>query len=206
MRNDPAARDDGVAMRPTTDRGRARGAVVGGLVVLAALGIGQLAAAFGTPAASPPVAIGQATIDASPQPLKSWAIRTFGADDKTVLVAGILAVLVVVALALGPVAVRRPGIGALAVAAAAALAAVCAVTRPEASAGWALPSILAGLAGLVALRVLVPTPSADRPGPGSERTVAYDRRRFLRAAVAVGAVGVGSAVVGVRRSRDRGAI
>ena len=40
-------------------------------------------------------------IDATPEWLKSWAIRTFGQNDKAVLVAGICLVLAVVALALG---------------------------------------------------------------------------------------------------------
>jgi DMSO/TMAO reductase YedYZ molybdopterin-dependent catalytic subunit len=183
--------------------------IAGVLVALVAVGVGQLAAAVGAPAASPVLVIGQAVIDASPQPVKSWAIRVFGSADKAVLVGGILIVLLVLAVALAPVAVRRPRVGLLALAAAAALGAAAAVTRPSASGGWAVPSLLAGAAGAGALSVLSAPlgdgwQAGDRGAP--ERAIAFDRRRFLRAALAVGAVGVGSAAVGVSRARNRSSI
>jgi hypothetical protein len=108
-------------MSPSAARSSALARLAGPLVVLLALGIGQLLAAFVTPAASPVVAIGQAAIDASPQAIRSWAIRVFGTADKDVLVAGILVVLVALALALGPLAMRRPRAGIAVVAAAAGL-------------------------------------------------------------------------------------
>jgi DMSO/TMAO reductase YedYZ molybdopterin-dependent catalytic subunit len=46
--------------------------------------------------------------------------------------------------------------------------------------------------------------AGDRGAP--ERASAFDRRRFLRAALAVGAVGVGSAAIGVSRARNRSSI
>jgi DMSO/TMAO reductase YedYZ molybdopterin-dependent catalytic subunit len=206
---------DRTHLEPTVAYGR----IAGLLVAVVALGVGQLAAAFGAPAASPVLAIGQAAIDTAPQPVRSWAIRTFGSADKSVLVAGILVVLAAAAVALGPAAIRRPRIGYLAMAGAAALGAVCAVTRPDATAGWAAPSLLAGLAGAVALRSFVSTADGRRAAAtrsdgerpvgeqlDGERLLAFDRRRFLRAAVVVGAVGVGSAAVGTRRSGERSAI
>jgi DMSO/TMAO reductase YedYZ molybdopterin-dependent catalytic subunit len=235
MRNDPAAEEDGTVVGGSGSRSgvRASGSglsattaarIAGLLVALVAIGVGQLAAALGTPAASPVLAVGKAIIDGSPQPVKSWAIRVFATADKAVLVTGILVVLLTVAVLLGPSAVRRPGVGLLALAIAAAVGAAAAVTRPGASSGWAVPSLLAGAAGAVALSRLSaplrePLGAAVRPTPArtdprvqgdvaasTERPIAFDRRRFLRAALVAGAVGVGSAAVGVSRARDRSAI
>jgi DMSO/TMAO reductase YedYZ molybdopterin-dependent catalytic subunit len=190
----------------------------GALVALAAIGVGELAAAFGEPAASPVLAVGKATIDGAPQPIKSWAIRVLGPADKAVLVAGIVAVLVAGAVALGPLAFRRPRTGLLAIATTAAIGAVAAATRPGASAGWAVPSLLAGMAAALAFvtlrRALTDGAQAGRgpardalpadgPEERSEPAVAFDRRRFLRAALTVGAVGAGSAALGVTRARNR---
>lgn len=190
--------------------GARRGGLIGLLVTGVALGVGQAAAALGTPAASPLLAVGQAAIDLSPQPVKSWAIRTFGTADKTVLVVGILVVLVVLALLLGPVAVRRRPIGFGAIAACGGLGVAAALSRPQASPGWAAPSVLAGLAAALALTWLTdPIDDArarrdDAAEPA--RPAAFDRRRFLRAALAVGAAGAGAATFGVVRSRDRSAV
>jgi DMSO/TMAO reductase YedYZ molybdopterin-dependent catalytic subunit len=191
---------------------------VGALVALVAIGVGQLTAAFGTPAASPVLAIGQAAIDGAPEAIKSWAIRVLGTADKPVLVAGIVVVLVGAAVALAPLALRRPRIGLVVIAAAALVGAVAALTRPSGSAAWAVPSLVAGAAGALAfwtLREALTDGSPVGRGPARDfaaaergfesagRPVAFDRRRFLRAAIAVGAVGAGSAAIGVSRARNR---
>lgn len=217
MRNGSDPSQDRIDVAPSAARPSAPARLAGALVVLAALGTGQLLAAFGTPAASPVVAIGQAAIDASPEALRSWAIRVFGTADKDVLVGGILVVLVVLALALGPLAIRRPRAGIAVVAAAAGLGVVAALTRPNASIGWAVPSLGAGIAGAIALWALAGTvtvspaggPEATEPAGGgalTNRAVAFDRRRFLRAALTLGAVGAGTAAIGVARARTRSAV
>ncbi|MGZ4108331.1 MAG: molybdopterin-dependent oxidoreductase [Actinomycetota bacterium] len=200
-------------MASSAVRSSALARLAGLLIVLVALGTGQLVAAFGTPAASPVVVIGQAAIDASPQALKSWAIRVFGAADKNVLVAGILVVLVALALALGPVAMRRPRAGIAVIGAAAGLGVLAALTRPNASIGWAVPSIVAGVAGAIALSTFAGTMTGSpvvagppEAGAAADRAVAFDRRQFLRAALAVGAVGAGTAAIGVSRARSRSAV
>ena len=72
---------------------RRRGALVGLLTVAVALGIAELTAAFvGGEQASPVIAVGGVAIDATPEWLKSFAIRTFGERDKDVLTIGILLV------------------------------------------------------------------------------------------------------------------
>jgi DMSO/TMAO reductase YedYZ molybdopterin-dependent catalytic subunit len=207
MRNGTASPEDGTLVRPSPRPSAVESRAAGLLVALLALGVGQLVAAFGTPAASPVVAIGQAAIDLSPQPVKSWAISTFGAADKDVLVAGVLAVVVVLALALGPAAMRSLAVGLAAVGTAAGVGVAAALTRSGASLGWAVPSLAAGLAGAIGLSVLAPR--AGRPaavGSPPERATALDRRAFLRAAIAVGGVALGSGAVGVSRSRNRASI
>jgi DMSO/TMAO reductase YedYZ molybdopterin-dependent catalytic subunit len=185
-----------------TMRSAAASRAVGLLVALVALAVGQLVAAFGTLAASPVVAIGQATIDGAPQPVKSWAIATFGSSDKAVLVAGIVAVVLVLALVLGPVAVRRPAFGLAALGVASGLGVVGALTRPEASPGWAVPSLAAGAAGAVALSALARRAPASAEA-SLPRPAAFDRRSFLRAALTVGAVTAGSGAIGLTRTRAR---
>ena len=71
----------------------------------------HLVAAFVAGPASPVIAVGQSVIDGSPEWLKSFAIRTFGSDDKTALLVGIAVVLAVVAASIGVAAIRRPWIG-----------------------------------------------------------------------------------------------
>jgi DMSO/TMAO reductase YedYZ molybdopterin-dependent catalytic subunit len=212
VRNGSGRSGDGSVVSSSAARSSALARLAGLLVVLVALGVGELVAAFATPAASPVIAIGQAAIDASPQPVKSWAIRVFGSADKDVFVAGIVVVLVALALALGPVALRRPRAGMAVVAAAAALGVLAALTRPDASAGWAVPSVAAGVAGALALSTLAgtvahrPVSAPTEPAAEAGRAVAFDRRRFLRAAMAVGAIGAGTAAIGVTRARNRSAV
>ncbi|MEU6784143.1 molybdopterin-dependent oxidoreductase [Nonomuraea angiospora] len=128
------------------------GLVAGGV----ALGIAQLVAAFAGAKSSPVVAVGDATIDLTPAPVKDFAIRTFGENDKTVLIAGVLIVVLgVIAPLIGTLAVRRLAYGyaGLAVFAAIGLAAV--LTRPEAGVLDALPTVVGVAAGAWALGWLV---------------------------------------------------
>ncbi|MER6002419.1 molybdopterin-dependent oxidoreductase [Nonomuraea angiospora] len=128
------------------------GLVAGGV----ALGIAQLVAAFAGAKSSPVVAVGDATIDLTPAPVKDFAIRTFGENDKTVLIAGVLIVVLgVIAPLIGTLAVRRLayGFAGLAVFAAIGLAAV--LTRPEAGILDALPTLVGVAAGAWTLGWLV---------------------------------------------------
>ena len=60
-----------------------------------AVGVGHLVAALVNPVASPLLAVGSALIDAAPTPAKEFAVRTFGTNDKPILVSSIGVVLVV---------------------------------------------------------------------------------------------------------------
>ena len=92
------------------------GAVSGLLAGAVALGVAQLTAGISGPLGSPVVAVGDVAINLTPVPVKEFAIAHFGSHDKDALLTGVLAVLLVAAIAAGLLAVRRtwPGLAVLA--------------------------------------------------------------------------------------------
>jgi Oxidoreductase molybdopterin binding domain len=82
--------------------------VVGVLGAGAALAAGDLVAAFIDPDSSPFLAVGNSAIDLTPLPLKDFAVRTFGTNDKLVLLSGMGAFLLAVAAIAGALSRRRP--------------------------------------------------------------------------------------------------
>ena len=152
-----------------------------GLITAAvALGVGQLVAGIVSPPASPVVAVGEAAIDRTPPPLKNFAINAFGSHDKTVLVAGILVLLAVFAAAFGVAAMRRLSYGLAGLAVFTGVGLIAALTRPTASASYAIPVLVGGAAGAVTMVLLVraahggapvargPEPAAlETPGPSA---------------------------------------
>ncbi|MFI2210561.1 sulfite oxidase [Streptomyces sp. NPDC020141] len=142
--------------RPPGGRRRvAAGALSGVLAAYLSLAVAELVSAAVRPESGPVIAVGGAAVDRTPAPLKDWAIRTFGANDKLVLLAGILTVLVLFALALGAFASRRRRAGAAGVLLFGAVGALAATGRPD-STGFldALPSLAGGLAGAALLYFL----------------------------------------------------
>ena len=71
----------------------------------AGLAAGELLVGAIDGAVSPVVAVGNKVIDLVPLPLKNWAVETFGTSDKVVLVVTTLAILFVVGIAIGTLAV-----------------------------------------------------------------------------------------------------
>ncbi len=147
------------------------GALIGLITTAVAIGTAQLVSGIVNPQASPILVVGQSAIDATPEWLKAFAIRTFGEQDKTVLLGGIGAVLLVVAVGLGIASIRRLWVGIAGLAAFGVLGVAAALTRPAAEPADALPTIAGAAAGVVALIVLRgavhPAPStADSPGVG----------------------------------------
>ncbi|MER5476797.1 molybdopterin-dependent oxidoreductase [Streptomyces sp. NPDC002734] len=115
-----------------------------------------VAAAVRRPRSGPVVAVGGASVDVTPAAVKDWAIRQFGADDKLVLQLGILAVVSLLALGLGVVAVRYRWAGIAGVLLLGCVGAAVAVGRPD-SAGVvdALPSAVGAATGAALLSLLV---------------------------------------------------
>ncbi len=133
-----------------------------GLITAAvALGVGQLVAGLTGSVGSPVVAVGSASIDLTPLPVKDFAISTFGSNDKTALVTGILVLLAVFAAVIGIVAVRRFRYGVAGLAVFTAVGLVAALSRPTAGAADILPSLAGGAAGLFVMWRLVQAADED---------------------------------------------
>jgi DMSO/TMAO reductase YedYZ molybdopterin-dependent catalytic subunit len=182
------------------------GAVLGIASAAVALGVAHLVAALVSGNASPVVAVGSAAIDLAPEWLKSFAIRTFGEQDKLVLLVGIGVVLTILAVVLGVASVRRPRTGLAGLAALGAAGALAALTRPDATWASALPALLgagAGAATLLSLhRRLVPIPAIPEP-PAPKALDPVERRRFLVAGGVALVVAGASAALGQVLSRRK---
>lgn len=153
--------------------GAASGLVAATAGVLAAHGTAAL-----VPGATPPVtAVGNRAIDWTPQPVKEWAIETFGAADKAVLVGGVLVTVAVLAAAAGVVGVRRRGVALAVLAGLAAVASVAMLTDRTATVGLApqvVPALVLTVVGvgglwwlLSSVRPAVPS-ALETDVPGSE--------------------------------------
>lgn len=179
------------------------GALSGLLAGYAALAAAELAAAVVRPRASPVVAVGGAAVDRTPTALKEWAIRNFATNDKLVLQLGIVAVLALLAVVLGLVAVRHRRVGSAGVLLFGVIGALAATTRPDSTGiADAVPSVVGALVGAWLLYALSgrarSTPTDEPPGRGTEP--GWDRRGFITLATAAAAVSTGAGLL-ARSSR-----
>jgi DMSO/TMAO reductase YedYZ molybdopterin-dependent catalytic subunit len=152
------------------------GAVVGLLAAAVAIGAGQFASGLGVPQSSPVLAVGEAAIDLTPLPVKDFAISAFGANDKTVLLGGILLILAGYAAVVGMLAVRRLAFGLAGLAVFACIGVAAALSRPAADPGYVVPTLVGAAAGAVALAWLAraaaglePTTAGLAPAPAGPR-------------------------------------
>jgi DMSO/TMAO reductase YedYZ molybdopterin-dependent catalytic subunit len=148
------------------------GAVAGVLTAGAALGVGQLAAGLTGASGSPVVVVGELQIDFTPPWLKNFAITEFGADDKLVLVTGIVIVLGMFAALVGAAATRRMAYGMAGIAVFAAVGLTAAATRPDATIASLLPTLAATASAVAVLQLLIPL--ARPPARPVARAVSYD--------------------------------
>jgi DMSO/TMAO reductase YedYZ molybdopterin-dependent catalytic subunit len=121
------------------------------LAAAVAIGAAQLVAGLTAPASSPVLAVGQAAIDLTPQPVKDFAISAFGTADKTVLLGGILVVLALYAAVVGILAVRRLAFGMWGLGLFAFIGLWAALTRPGSTAAYLWPTLAGAAAGAFAL-------------------------------------------------------
>ncbi len=163
-------------------------ATTGFLAAACAVAIGHVIASLIAPAASPFLAVGSTLIDLAPQPLKAFAIATFGERDKDALLIGVAVAVAIGAAGIGLLALRDRRLGAAAVAVFGLIGAGAALARPTATPVAALPSLVGAAIGIAILLFLL-----ERI-PGRRVTDADPtRRRFL---VAAGAAGVLAATAG----------
>jgi len=150
------------------------GAVAGFLAAAVALGVANFTAAFVRPQASPIIAVGGAFIDRTPPALKNFAVEKFGENDKNMLLLGMYVTIALIALVIGMLAGRRLYIGVAGIGLLGLFGAFVAFTRPESHLTDVIPSLVGGIAGMVAIVLLIraatrrtgmPSRSAD-PAPG----------------------------------------
>ncbi|MCW2866770.1 MAG: oxidoreductase [Marmoricola sp.] len=187
----------------------------GVLAALAGSAVGHLVAAVTVPASSPVLAVGTEVINLTPTPVKTWAVRTLGSNDKPVLVGSVLVVTLLLAGVAGVLASRRFPVGAALLTLLVALAGVFALVQPAAGVVDALPAVVTALVGLVVLALLVGrlrlprranrAESARDGAPDGTTPRATDRRGFLigAGAVAAAAVVLGGAGELVIRARNK---
>ena len=82
-------------------------ALFGILATLVGMATGHLVASLMDPASSPVLAVGSQVIDLTPTPLKEFAIRQFGTNDKLILIGSVMAGVLVLAAVAGLLARRR---------------------------------------------------------------------------------------------------
>jgi DMSO/TMAO reductase YedYZ molybdopterin-dependent catalytic subunit len=192
-------------------------AASGVLAAAAGMAVGHLVAAFVNPSASPVLAVGSTVIDATPTPVKEWAVQNFGTADKPILLSSVALVTALAAAGIGLVSRKNPSLANILVVGLAMLAGLAAGFRPASAPFDIVPALLTaavGAATLTGLRTLIPTlptvgtvtsaarPPAANPAPespldhtayarGSEGAPA--RRSFLlgAAGVTVGAAALG---------------
>jgi DMSO/TMAO reductase YedYZ molybdopterin-dependent catalytic subunit len=170
------------------------GALAGVLTAAVAMGMAQLAAGLTVPQSSPVLAVGQASIDLTPPAIKDFAISTFGADDKNALLIGILVVLAAFAAVIGILAVRRLALGFWGLAVFAAIGLAAALTRPNANAGYVVPTLVGALAGAYAMIRLIRAARALRsPASGTRSAGPAGAPEPVSAAEPVGVTGPGRA-------------
>jgi DMSO/TMAO reductase YedYZ molybdopterin-dependent catalytic subunit len=207
------------------DGGAAAGAGAAALAGLVsagvALGAGELIAGIDDGLASPVEAVATEVIGRVPRSVERFAIETFGSNDKLALVVGILAFSAASGIVLGVVSRRRPRVGALGLAAFAAMGVPASAAGPRASVMAGLPSVVAGLVGVLCLRSLVsrapsgggrslragdgvaaPTATAAPAAVTPMRGGVPSRRAFLGMTAAVAAAGA-FAAAGGRALRGR---
>lgn len=160
-----------------------------------AVGVAELAAAAIGPRSAPVVAVGAAVIDLTPRPVKEFAIRTFGENDKIALLAGIYTLLALFAIVVGLLALWRTQVGAVGVLAFGFVGAAASMTRPGADLPDTAPSLIGAAVGIVTLLILIrlltpPRDDQEHNGVPAIRAGAT-RRGFL----SVGASAIGLAIV-----------
>src|SRR5215203_2290511 len=155
-----------------------------------ALGITQLLAVPFGQQADARTAVGSATIDLTPGPVKEWAIQTFGTADKLFLTVLVVGVIALIAAVTARWETRRVPVCSAAIVAAGIVG--CAAVLTRAGATWTdiVPTVVGTACGVAVLRLLTSGRFADGP----EQTDAVDspdRGRRL-SLVTLGFLGAGA--------------
>ncbi len=145
-------------------------AAFGVLATLVGVAAGHLVAALLNPDSSPVLAVGSTVIDLTPTPMKEWAIRQFGSNDKPILIGSVMAGVLVLAAIAGLLARRRFRNGAALLVVLVAVAGALAIRRPNAEFIDVIPGLVSALVAVTALWWLdraarTPVPAEPRAHP-----------------------------------------
>jgi hypothetical protein len=160
-----------------------------------------------SPEASPVLAVGSTVVDATPTPVKEWAVATFGTADKPILIGSVSLVTLLLAAAIGLVARTRRPLGLALLAALAMTSLVAATLRPTGTSVDVLPGFVTAVVGVLAagwfLGLLDRVGETGRDplsGAGADHTAhadgRSDRRHVLAAAAGLGVVAAAGGAVG----------
>ncbi|MBY0396070.1 MAG: oxidoreductase, partial [Thermoleophilia bacterium] len=130
-------------------------AAVGLAAAAAVVAVTELVALLIAPASSSVLAVGSLVIDLAPPWLKDVTIALFGEADKIVLLVMVGLLVAVLAVIVGVLEYRRRPWGAALLGLVGVVALVAVLTRAEATAFWAIPTLLGVVTGIVALRWLM---------------------------------------------------
>ena len=167
-------------------------AAFGLLSTLVGVAAGHFVAALLNPDSSPVLAVGSTVIDLTPTPMKEWAIRQFGSNDKPILIGSVMAGVLVLAAIAGLLARRRFRNGAAMLVVLVAIAGAAALARPAAEPVDVVPG---GVAAVVAVAALwwLDRSVTRRTAVAAEHVGQPSRRGVL---IALGALGASAALLG----------
>ena len=184
--------------------------VTGLLAAIGGIASAHLVAGLTNPAASPVLAVGSVVIDATPTPVKEFAVAHFGTADKPILLATVTLVTLVAAAVAGALSRRRVWLGVGFIVVLTGLATAAAVLRPVATPSDAIPGVVSAVVGLAILLGLHSVLTRDRPAtlgdqdgglPATAYPTSHDgRRQFLIGAAAVTVGAAGAAAFGQKLS------
>lgn len=178
-------------------RNRLTYAGFGILATLVGMATGHLVASLLNPASSPVLAVGSTVIDLTPTPMKEWAIRQFGSNDKIILIGSVMLGVLVFAAIAGILARRRFPLGAGMLVVLVGVAAAAALNRPAAETIDVVPSLITAIAGVGALwwldRAHRTGTLLRAPAPAEGESSSPTRRGVL---IAMGVLAAAAAVMG----------
>lgn len=157
------------------------------------------------------LAVGSVVIDATPTPVKEYAVAQFGTADKPILLTTVTLVTLIAAAMAGVLSRQRSWLGTGFIVLLTGLATAAAVLRPAAAPSDALPGMVSaavGLSILLGLRHVLRRSEPDRTSgedgrelsPTAYPTSHDGRRQFLIGAAAVTVGAAGAAAFGQRLS------
>lgn len=145
LESEPATQQHRCDDTPSWSPGVLAGAGAGIAAAVAGLGAAELAASLSPSMPSPIISIGNQVVDNVPQPVKQFAIDTFGTSDKLVLVLGIVIVVTLAAASIGILALTRRTAAAWATAGLTAIAGAAAVMDASSPLLALVPALVAAL-------------------------------------------------------------